>query len=137
MRPYSLDLRERIVQALAEGQTYQQVAQRFNVSVPTVGRYQRLAKIQDTLAPKPLPGRKLACNQEEQEQLRQLIEQRQDWTIASLQVAWQEQTGKLISSSCLHHWMRRLGFSHKKRVASPQNETPKRAKSDEKPTNKQ
>lgn len=136
MRPYSLDLRERIVQALTEGQTYVQVAQRFNVSVPTVGRYKRIAKELNHLAPKPLPGRKPACNREEQERLRQLLEQRQDWTIATLQVAWQEQTGKQISKSCLHQWMHRLGFSHKKRVALPQNETPKPTKSDNKPTKK-
>ncbi len=123
MRPYSLDIRERIVAALDQGQTYRQVAQRFPISVPTVGRYRRLEKTNGTLKPKPLPGRKPALTPEEQEPLRHLLATRQDWTILTLQGAWQEQTGKRLSKSCLHQWMHRLGFSCKKRVAWQPNET--------------
>jgi transposase len=36
---YSLDLRERIVEAVAEGQKHQDVAARFKVGVATVRRY--------------------------------------------------------------------------------------------------
>ncbi len=114
MRPYSTDLRERIVAALSEGQTSAQVAQRFGVSVPTVGRYKRLQRTQDHLAPKPLPGRKPSLNSHDQELLRQLFASRTDWTVRTLRDAWQQQTGKMVCFSGFHRWMQRLGLSYKK-----------------------
>jgi len=114
MRAYSTDLRERIVAALSEGQTLAQVAQQFAVSVPTVVRYKRLKKTQDHLQPKPLPGRKPALNNDDQELLRQLFASRTDWTIQTLRQAWQQQTGKTVCFSGFHKWMQRLGLSYKK-----------------------
>lgn len=121
MRPYSIDLRRRIIAGLDAGQTYAQVAERFNVSIPTVARYRRLAEANDgdkpgSLAPKPIPGRKPAFDADEQAQLRQLLEEKTDWTIKTLRHAWYTATKKWVCGSCLHNWMRRLGFSHKKRV---------------------
>jgi transposase len=114
MRPYSTDLRTRIVAALSEGQTSSQVAQRFGVSLPTVVRYRRLQRTQDSLAPKPLPGRKPSLNGDEQERLRQLFASRTDWTVRTLRDAWQQQAGKAVCFSGFHRWMQRLGLSYKK-----------------------
>ena len=112
MRSYSTDLRQRVVAAPQEGQSYSQVAQRFNVSVPTVGRYRRLAATQKHLNPKPLPGRKPVLNAGEQGEIKQLFQSRTDWTLQTLRQALGEQTGKLISTGCLHKWTHKLGFSY-------------------------
>ena len=136
MRAYSLDLRERVVAALDSGQTYQQVAQRFDLSVPTVGRYRRLKKTQNTLAAKRSPGRKPNLSPQDQEQLSQLFATRADWTLQTLRTAWLEQSGKSISIGSLHGWMHKLGFSYKKRVASPPRETPGRTRNNGQPSKK-
>ena len=123
MRPYSTDLRQRIVAALSEGKTYAQVAQQFHVSLPTVARYKRLINMGENLNPKPLPGRKPSLNSDDQHLLRQLFAQKGDWTIQTLQQAWQNQTGKKVCYSGFHRWMQRLGLSYKKSVESQPSET--------------
>src|SRR6478672_7209519 len=56
MRAYSLDLRERIVAAVAAGETHPVVARRFGVAVATVANYLRLRRATGRLAPRPRPG---------------------------------------------------------------------------------
>jgi transposase len=57
MRAYSVDLRERIVAAVQSGQTPQQTAARFDVSVMTVRRYLHQNQANEgNLAPRFAPG---------------------------------------------------------------------------------
>ena len=56
-RAYSLDLRERVVAAVASGQTCRAVAVRFGVSVASVVKYQRFRATGRTAA-KPMSGRR-------------------------------------------------------------------------------
>jgi len=57
MRAYSVDLRERIVTAVQNGQTRQSVAQRFAVSPLTVRRYLQQHQQNDgDLTPRSAPG---------------------------------------------------------------------------------
>jgi transposase len=55
MRPYSRDLRERIIAALEAGERTGQVVARFVVSDRTVRRYRHLLQERGSLTPKPLP----------------------------------------------------------------------------------
>ena len=120
MRPYSVDLRQRIVHAvLHEGQTQPQVAARFDVSLSSVQRYARLHKEQHTLYAKPLPGRKPAISKEQEPQLQRLLQSGTDWTLKSLSQAWHAASGTCISISALHRHLKRLGWRFKKRVAMP------------------
>ena len=56
MKPYSEDLREREVRAVAIGMPRDEVAATFAVSVPTIERWLRLKRETGSLAPKPVPG---------------------------------------------------------------------------------
>lgn len=57
-KPYSLDLRERVVKAIESGETRVSVSQRYDISRRTVGRYIRLRHAKGTLEPKQLGGYK-------------------------------------------------------------------------------
>jgi transposase len=57
MKAYSLDLRQRIVKAVLNGQSKRQVAQTFAVSYSTVKRLVKQYQTTDSLAPKVRPGR--------------------------------------------------------------------------------
>ncbi len=123
MRPYSIDLRERIVAALLqEGQP--QVAQRFGVSLSSVQRYARLHKAQGTLAAKPLPGRKPAISKDQEPELDALLRRDTDWTLRGIAQAWHETTGTPISISALHRSVQRLGYRFKKRRGMPKSVAP-------------
>ena len=116
MRALSLDLRQRIVAALLqEWQTRQSVAERYCVSVASVGRLARQWREQGHLEPKPIPGRPRAIRGEsEQETLKELVVRDKDATLESLSEAFEKQTGRPISISALHRNLRWLDRSHKK-----------------------
>lgn len=126
MRPYSIDLRERIVHALErEGQTQPQVAARFGVSLSSVQRYARLRREQGTLEARPLPGRKPAIGKEQEPEFQEILQRSSDWTLESLAQSWQERSGVTVSRSALHQTARRLGYRFKKRVALPGSAAPR------------
>src|SRR2546425_946432 len=56
MKPYSQDLRERIVKAVDEGFSRSEIVKLFGVSEATIKRYLRLRRETGSLAPKPIPG---------------------------------------------------------------------------------
>src|SRR5919199_3647018 len=57
MRPYSEDLRTRIVQAVREGMSKSKAARLFNISLSSVKRYVRIANRGESLKPRKGGGR--------------------------------------------------------------------------------
>lgn len=113
-----MDLRERVVAACAAGATHTSVAQRFGICTKTVQRY--VARdARGELAPRPLPGRPRVLNEEQTQQLRSLVAQRTDWTLASLSQELAQRNGVEVKLSTLHLHLQRLQISFKKKRASP------------------
>ena len=127
MKPLSLDLRQRIRDALQGGQSREQVAARFCVSLSSVQRIKRQWKEHQHLEPKPIPGRQRAIKEDQAAELKEIIAIQNDWTLDNLAQAWQQHSGKAISTSALHRNLHWLGYSYKKRVASPPSVTQRSA----------
>ncbi len=123
MKDLSLDLRERIVAAVRQGQNQSEVARRFAVSSSTVSRYMAHSRHRGTLAPKPPPGAKRKIPEAVAAALSERLVQRPDASIAECQ-AWLAQAhGVNVSSATVHRAVRRSGFTHKKRASSPPSAT--------------
>jgi transposase len=133
MKPLSPDLRQRIRDALQDGQTRTQVAERFCVSLSSVQRIKKRWVEQQNLDPKPIPGRQRAVKEDQAAELKQIIATQNDWTLASLAQEWEQHAGKAISPSALHRNLHWLGYSYKKRAASPPSATQKSAPLSRKP----
>jgi transposase len=122
MRAYSLDLRERIIAALQEGQTEKQVAVRFGVSESTVTRYDRLARTQQSLTAKVSSGKPPLLRPEHEADFRAMLAAGTaagtEWTLETMRHAWQERSGILLSKSALHVHLTRLKVTYKKEQAS-------------------
>jgi putative transposase len=114
MRAYSLDLRQRAIDALARGQTQEAVAERFEISLSSVQRFARQWRERGDLAAKPAPGKARAVPAEMEPDLKELVLWRTDWTLETLADAWQQRTGRRISISALQRNLRWLGLSLKK-----------------------
>src|SRR5436305_14332539 len=56
MKAYSQDLRERVIGTVEAGRPREEVAARFEVSVPTIERWVRLKRETGGLARRPVPG---------------------------------------------------------------------------------
>ena len=113
MKAYSMDLRERIVAARRAGESVESVAQRFGVCTKTVRVYEKRAA-QGRLSPTPRTGREPRLNPEHHAALGALVQERSDWTLASLAQAWQERGGEFLPSSTLHDVLGRIGITFKK-----------------------
>lgn len=93
---YSLDLRERVVEAVAEGQKHQEVASRFKVGVATVRRYLSRARL-GALAAKVPPGRQAVIPETLYKLLREQVKRHNDVTLAKHCQLWEEQQGVKVS----------------------------------------
>ena len=79
-KPYSADLRVRVVEAVDEGATRQEAAERFGVSVSSAVRWHQAWRNEGTIEPKPYGG---SCSPLEDyaEALLALIEEHPDLTL--------------------------------------------------------
>jgi transposase len=118
MQAYSLDLRQRVIDACQSGQSEKEVAARFALSLASVQRYKRLHRATGSLAQKPWPGRAPKVKPQQHDALRALVAKKTDWTLVSLCDAWKEATGVQVARDVMGRTLSRLGITHKKRVAS-------------------
>ena len=114
MKAYSIDLRERVVKAQLQGQTQEEVAQRFGVGSSSVGRYVQQYREEGTLEPKPRPGRARLLAGEDLEALRAQV--LNDRSLSQQQHAQKffEERGIRLSRATIGRYLQRLGLSRKK-----------------------
>ena len=119
MRAYSIDLKERLVRAVAEGQPMREAARRFGVAVTTVKRAVVQARETGSLARKPIPGRPRAISGEQEVILLARLEAAPDATVLEHCAWWEEQQEQQLSEVTMWRAIRRLGWTHKKRRWQP------------------
>jgi len=112
MKPYSMDLRERVVAACdAREGTREQIAKRFGVSDRWIRKLLRQRRETGSIASLPRnPGRKRALNDRQMERLGRLIQKRPDATLKELRTS----LGMTLSISALDRAVRALGVTLKK-----------------------
>jgi transposase len=114
MKPYSEDLRTRIVDALRAGTSKSAAARLFSVSLCTVKRYMKIADQQASLAPrKGGGGRPPKTDQAARKLLEEDVRERPAATISDRRQFLQTMTGKSLSVSTVKRLLKRLGFSEK------------------------
>ena len=117
-RPYSTDLRQRIVAYVEAGHSCRAAARLFAVSASTAVRLAAAQRERGDLAPKPqgrAPGTagKLAAHRAF---LLEVIRAEPDITLKELAGALAEAHGLRVQLSSLHRALRRAGYSYKKRI---------------------
>ncbi len=112
MKPYSMDLRERVVAACdAREGTREQIAKRFGVGDRWIRKLLQRRRETDSIAPLPRnPGRKRALNDRQMERLGRLIQKQPDATLAELRKSLRVK----ISIAALHRAVGALGLTLKK-----------------------
>jgi transposase len=112
MKAYSLDLRERIVAAVAEGVSKAEAARRFSVDLSTVKRYVRRAAA-GILAPRRSPGRPRRIGPEQEPALVAQVERRADADLAEHCRAWAAEQGAAVSRATMSRALARAGLARK------------------------
>ena len=129
MRAYSMDLRERVLAAVDRGTPRKEIVRTLGVSEPTIRRYLRLRRETGSVAPKPPPKRPFSIGQsvEQRRALWKQLEEHNDATLEKHCQLWEIKQGDKVSISTMSRAIRhRLGWTLKKRVWVPPNETKRR-----------
>jgi len=114
MRPYSQDLRQRIVDTVQRGEgTIRQIAERFLVSVAFVTRLLQLHRSSGSVEPRPHGGGNPAVlTPEHLERLREFIRKRPDATLQECAA----HLGTSCSLATISRALSKLGLPRKKKV---------------------
>jgi transposase len=116
-RAYSTDLRERAIRVARAGErTRRQVAEHFAISEGTLYAWLRQVKEEGSLEPRPHGGgRQPSLDAAGMEQLREIVGEQNDRTLAEYAVLLEEKTGVRISRSALDRALKKLDLPRKKR----------------------
>ena len=123
MKPYSEDLRTRIVQAVEGGTSKSAAARLFGVSLSSVKRYLRRAERGMPLAPRKGGGRPPKIDQTAEKLLKEDVKERPAATVSERRRFLEHTTGKTLSASTMKRLLKMLGFSRKNGVWGRWSET--------------
>jgi len=120
MKAYSLDLRQKIIDAYTNQEgSIRQVAQRFKVAKSFVQKLLKRYREEGTLAPKAQGGGFAAKLSEHLHVVEQLVEQENDATLAELCEHLYQDTGVRVSQSTLCRQLQQLKLTRKKSLTMP------------------
>src|SRR5712664_736039 len=122
-KPYSEDLRERVIGAAQDGATIPEIAEQFGVSISSVVRFRRLHRETGSVSPAKFGGYKGYALAAHEELVRELVAEQSDITLAELKavLATEKVTvGQSSISRFLHH----LNLRFKKSLRAAEQDRP-------------
>ena len=123
MRPYSEDLRTRIVQAVRNGMSKSATARLFGLSLSSVKRYARTADRGASLTPRKGGGRPPKADEVTRKLLQADVEERPAATVSERRRFLECTTAKILSDSTIRRLLKSMGFTQKNGLWERQNET--------------
>lgn len=117
MRPYSRDLRQKIVDFYNNGDgSIRQLARRFALSSDCVQRLLKQQRETGSIAPKAyVGGPKPTLQHQHLQVLQQLVQDDNDATLVQLAERLQQQTQLQVSASTISRALKKLGITRKKK----------------------
>ena len=115
-RAYSLDLRERVVSAVAEGESCRTVAARFKVSVASVVKWSQRFRTTGSAAARPVGGRRPYVLAAHREWLSARLAEKPDMTLRAL-VGELAERGITVSYYAVWNFFEHEGISFKKTIS--------------------
>jgi transposase len=101
MKPYSKDLRLRVLSAVDAGTPREEVAKTFSVSMPTIKRWLRRRRQSGDVEPRAIPGRPSVKGKMLKEWLPHHLEANDDLTLEEHRGAFEEEFGQRVSTSTI------------------------------------
>lgn len=117
MKPYSLDLREKIIASRQEGQSIRKLAKQFRVSRGMVWNLIKLQRETGSIEPKTAKGGKAGQLAGKEAELAAMVRQYPDYTLEEYCEYWDEQTGVRVSASTMCRELQKQKWTIKKNAA--------------------
>jgi transposase len=117
MKPYSEDLRVRVVAARQAGHSAQEVARQFALSKRSVERFCKLQATTGQVRPRQIGGYRRSRLAGHGATLRDWIAAQNDLTLVEIQERCRKRLRVRIGVNALWHQLERLGLNYKKNAA--------------------
>src|SRR5215470_14685239 len=117
-RPYSPDLRDRVVGSVASGRTCRATAALFGVSVASVVKWSQRWRASGSAAAKPMGGRRPLRLTPERDWLLARIAEKPDLTVRAVMAELVER-GTPVSYGAVWRFFRHEGITFKKKACTP------------------
>ncbi len=124
-KPYSLDLRERVVRFVESGRSRHAAAAHFRVSVSFVVNLTKAYFASGRLVPKPSGGRRHAKLDPHRAFLIARVAEKADITMPELAAELAAATGTKVEPASLSRWLIRNGYRFKKNLAGERTRSPR------------
>jgi len=132
-KPFSKDLRERIVSAHNNGSgTIEETARLFGVSKSAVEKYLRISREDGDLTPIKPPGRPPILNKRNLYRLKQIILASPDKRLVDYSIIFKKKTGIHLPITTLWDACKTLNIRRKKRVFTQKNKIAQEFRANEK-----
>ena len=120
MQPYSLDLRQKIIETYVEGKTSQrQIAKQFRVSDSFVRKLTKQYREAATIHPKTrIEQTPTKLNADQLTTLKKLVEENNDATLAELRDLLEQEVGVWVSVTTMFRMLQKLNLTLKKNTTS-------------------
>jgi transposase len=115
-KPYSEDLRRRVVEAVEDGATIPEAAEQFGVSISSVVRFLRLHRDTGSIRPSKFGGYKGYALAAHEERVRRLVAEQPDITLAELRARLAKEKVK-VGQSSIFRFLRHVKLTFKKKPA--------------------
>jgi transposase len=124
MKPYSLDVRLKVLGALDLGIPRKEVVRTFGVSTATIDRYLRLRRQAGEIGPGRLPRRtpSIGATIQERSALWRQFEENDDATLERHCELWESEQGVRVSVPTMWRAVRKLGWTKNRGRWEPPNE---------------
>ena len=131
MKPYSKDLRLRVLAAVDRGMPRKEVSRIFGVSEPTVRRYLKLRRETGSVDPIPPSGPPARKGRALEAALPGQVRRNPDLTLEEHRELFEDEHGVAVSASSISRAFSRLGLPLKKSLSPPPSATRPKERSGE------
>src|ERR1700693_1981653 len=121
-KPYSDDLRERVVAAIEAGHTRVKVAERYNMALSTVGGFIKRKRETGSISPDKFGGYKTFTLEPHTDRVKELVAEQPDSTLAELQVRLAKEKVK-VSPSGISRFLHHINLTFKKKAYTRRKKT--------------
>ena len=124
MKPYSVDLRERIVQAVNDVKMLREdAAKQFRISLASVNRFLQLHRDLGNLEPLFSTGRPRLIRAEDEHRLLEQVQANNDLTLKEHCKLWKKTMKQTVSVTCMFESQKRAKITLKKSQSKLENAT--------------
>ena len=114
-KPYSMDLRERVIAAVEDGMSTRQAAARFSIGIATAGAWARLKRATGAVRPARQGKPKGSVLDAHGEFIFGLIEEAPDFTLEEIAERLAQDRAMKVVSTAVWKFLDRHDMTHKKR----------------------